>query len=320
MAEKAMEPNSVSALPRANAEPGRTLPWGRSRTAGFMKRALWVALGLMCLAAAWELLKYLVPAEGIEVAGVLVLPRTSDIAMPHVTEMFARLLEPVTGSADAQPLWEVVAAAAWFTLRLAAVGWSIGLVIGFGLAVAMQRFGLAKDAALPWVVLSQTVPLIAIAPLVRRWGTAVQFGAFSWENWMSVSVIAAYLAFFPVSIATLRGLESITSEQRDLMRAYGQGWWGEFRTLRIPASIPFVLTGLRLAAANAVVGAVVAEVSIGLRGGIGRLIVEFAAASGGDPAKPWTAIFGAVAVGLVAVGLVSLIGVFLRKYRRAELS
>ena len=75
---------------------------------------------------------------------------------------------------------------------------------------------------------------------------------------------------------------------------------------------------LRLAAAAAVIGTVVAEVSIGLRGGIGRLVIEYAQSAGGDPAKPWAPIFGAIAIGLVAAAFVSLIGLTLRRYRRSE--
>ena len=97
-----------------------------------------------------------------------------------------------------------------------------------------------------------------------------------------------------------------------LMRAYGVGWWRTFVTLRLPASVPFLLPALRLAAAAAVIGTVVAEVSIGLRGGIGRMVVEYAQSAGGDPAKAWAPIFGAVAVGLVAAGAVGLIGLALR--------
>jgi NitT/TauT family transport system permease protein len=82
--------------------------------------------------------------------------------------------------------------------------------------------------------------------------------------------------------------------------------------------VPYLLPSLRLAAASAVIGTVVAEVSIGLRGGIGRLIIEYAQSAGGDPAKSWAPIFGAVAIGLIAAGCVALIGYALKRYRRSE--
>ena len=143
-------------------------------------------------------------------------------------------------------------------------------------------------------MLSQTVPLIAIAPLVRRWGSQISIGGFERDSRYSVAIIAAYLAFFPVAVGMLRGLKSPDATHLDLMRSYGIGWW------RDPAPAPaarhgaLLLPALRLAAASAVIGTVVAEVSIGLRGGIGRLILDYAQSAGGDPAKPWAPIFGAI--------------------------
>ena len=119
-------------------------------------------------------------------------------------------------------------------------------------------------------------------------------------------------------VRLLRGLGAPDATHLDLMRTYGVGWRTTLLRLRLPASVPFLLPALRLAAAAAVIGTVVAEVSIGLRGGIGRLVIEYAQAAGGDPAKPWAPILGAVVVGLVAAGVVALLGVFLKTYRRGE--
>ena len=89
-------------------------------------------------------------------------------------------------------------------------------------------------------------------------------------------------------------------------------------SLRLPASVPYLLPALRLAAASAVIGTVVAEVSIGLRGGIGRLVIEYAQAAGGDPAKPWAPIFGADRCRAGGRRIRGLLGLTLRPYRRAE--
>ena len=88
--------------------------------------------------------------------------------------------------------------------------------------------------------------------------------------------------------------------------------------LRLPAAVPHLLPALRLAAASAVVGAVVAEVSIGLRGGIGRMLIQLAGQASSDPAAPWAPTFGTVVIGLVAAAGVALIGVTLRRFRRGE--
>ena len=283
-----------------------------------VRRVLLGVLGVVVLAAVWELYKALGPATGVVLGDLTVLPRTSDLAMPHVWDMVARLFRPVRSAGDDEMMWRAVLQASFFSLGVAAVGWLVGVVVGMLLAVVMQRFRTAESALLPWIVLSQTVPLIAIAPLVKRWGSQIEIGSFSWENWMSVALIASYLAFFPVSIGALRGLESPDVNHVELMRTYSVGWWATLIRLRLPASVPYLLPALRLAAANAVIGTVVAEVSIGLRGGIGRMIVEYAAAAGGDPAKPWAPIFGAVVVGLLAAGVVALIGLALTRYRRGE--
>ncbi|MET1052933.1 MAG: ABC transporter permease subunit [Mycetocola sp.] len=275
-------------------------------------------LGVILLAAVWELYKFAGPAEGVIVGETTVLPRTSDLAMPHVWVMIERLFEPVTSAAGSPPMWLAVLQASAFTLGVAGAGWLVAVVVGLLLALLMQRFRTAEQAILPWIILSQTVPLIAIAPLVRRWGSAIEIGEFSWENWMSVALIASYLAFFPISIGALRGLESPDTNHVELLHSYAAGWWKTLVRLRLPASVPYLLPALRLAAASAVIGTVVAEVSIGLRGGIGRMIVEFAAAAGGDPGKPWAPIFGAIFVGLLAAGLIWLIGLTLRRFRRAE--
>jgi NitT/TauT family transport system permease protein len=102
------------------------------------------------------------------------------------------------------------------------------------------------------------------------------------------------------------------------MRTYAAGYWATLLRLRLPAAVPHLLPALRLAAANAVVGAVVAEVSIGMRGGIGRMLIQLAGQGSSDPAAPWGPTFGSIALGLVAAGSVALIGVGLKNYRRGE--
>ncbi|WP_374100705.1 ABC transporter permease [Naasia sp. SYSU D00057] len=278
------------------------------------------ALGILLLAAMWELYKALGPEGGVVVGGLTVLPRTTDLAMPHVWDVLARLGQPVNSTAGSPPVWQAVLGAAAFSLGVAGVGWLVGVVVGMALALLMQRFRTAESAVLPWIVLSQTVPLIAIAPLVRRWGSQIEIGSFQWEGWMSVAVIASYLAFFPVAIGALRGLGSPDTNHVELFRSYAVGWWVTLWRLRLPASVPYLLPALRLAAANAVVGAVVAEVSIGLRGGIGRMIIEYAQSGSGDPAKTWAPILGAVLLGLAAAGFVALLGLALGRFRRGEVS
>ena len=289
-----------------------------SRYTAAVGRLVLGALGIAAVIAAWEGYKAVAPDTGVVIGGTTVLPRSSDIAMPHVWDMVTRLSDPVIGTIG-DSMWQTVLDAGLFSLRIAAFGWIIGVVVGFGLALVMQRFTIAEAAVLPWIVLSQTVPLIAIAPLVRRWGSQITIGGFEWQSEHSVAVIAAYLAFFPVAVGVLRGLKAPDATHVDLMHTYGIGWWRTLFSLRLPASVPFLLPALRLAAASAVIGTVVAEVSIGLRGGVGRLIIEYAQSASSDPAKPWAPIFAAIAVGLVAAGFIGLLGLALKPYRRTEI-
>lgn len=283
-----------------------------------IRAGLWGLAGIIIVVLIWEAYKLLGPADGVVVGGARVLPRTTDLAMPHVWDMLARLAEPVTRSATAQPLWIVIVLGALTTLGIAAVGWLVGLVVGIGLALVMQRWRIAEWGLLPWIVLSQTVPLIAFAPVVKSWGSRVEIGSFEWQDWMSVALIASYLAFFPIAVGALKGLQSPDRIHEELMHTYAAGYWSTLVKLRFPAAVPYLLPALRLGAANAVVGAVVAEVSTGLQGGIGRLLIQFAGQASGDPAKAWAPIFGAIVLGLVAAGSVALLGVILKNYRRTE--
>lgn len=273
-----------------------------------MRRLLWAAGALLMFAGLWEGYKLVGDPDGSVLFGVRVLPRADDLSMPHLADVARRLGEPELTGGD--PVWTVVARACLFTLGITAAGFLAGALVGLLLAALMQRFRPAERALLPYVILSQTVPLVALAPLIAGWGGTV------WPEWTTVAVIAAYLAFFPVAVGMLRGLQSPPAAGVDLMRSYAAGWWRTLVKLRLPASLPYLFPALRLAGAAAVVGAVVGEISTGVRGGIGRLIVEYAREATSDPAKVYTAMLGAAVLGLVVAGLVSLLELPLMRHRR----
>ena len=284
----------------------------------------WGVTGVLAVVVLWELYKYVGPDEGVTLgdtgdagSGQIILPRTHDRAMPHVWSMIGRLFEPTSGG-DSPALIVSVAAAAAVTFGIAVVGWLIGVTVGFGLSLVMQRWRLLEWGLLPWIVVSQTVPLIALAPVINAIGNQIDRSGTPWPQWLSVAVIASYLAFFPVAVGALRGLQSPDRIHLDLMRTYSAGYWPTLLRLRLPAAVPHLLPALRLAAANAVLGVVVAEVSIGMRGGLGRMLIQLAGQGSSDPAAPWGPIFGAVVLGLIAAGSVALIGVGLKDYRRGE--
>ena len=271
-------------------------------------------LALVAFVVLWEGYKLVGNPDGSVFLGVRILPRADDLSMPHLIDVLRRLGRPeLTGG---RPVWIVVLQACFFTLGITVAGFLAGAVFGLLLAVAMQRFRLIERGLLPYVILSQTVPLVALAPLVAGWSGRLSFGPYAWQDWMTVAVIAAYLAFFPVAVGMLRGLESPQASGVELMRSYAAGWWRTLVKLRLPASLPYLFPALRLAGAAAVVGAVVGEISTGTRGGIGRLIIEYAREATSDPAKVYTAMLGAALLGLVVAGLVSLLELPLMRHRR----
>ena len=270
-------------------------------------RRVWTfALALILVGAVWELYKVIGPEDGGTAFGWTILPRANDTAMPHVWEMFSRYGQPENRASDT-PILVVVLRGAWFTFRIALAGLALGTAVGLGLAVLMARYKVVERGLLPYLVLSQTVPLIALAPLVVSWGGRLHVGAFEWPRWLSAAVLGAFLAFFPVAVGTLKGLTSTPPASLELMDSYAASWRQTLFKLRFPAALPFIVPSLKLAATASVVGVVVAEISTGLAGGIGRLIIEYAREATSDPAKVFTAVFGAAALGLVMAAIVAVV-------------
>jgi NitT/TauT family transport system permease protein len=274
-------------------------------------------VGLVLICLIWEDYKWFGTAVDGKVFGWKLPARTDDASMPHVWDVLKRYTDPERRGSST-PIWRVVLEGAWFTFRVAMVGMIIGTLVGLALAIVMQRFVTAERGLLPYVILSQTVPLVALAPLVVGWGGQLSLFGLDWQPWMSVALIAAYLAFFPVAVGALRGLQAPAPESVELMDSYAAGWWHTLVKLRLPASVPYLVPALKLAAASSIVGAVVAEISTGTRGGIGRLIIEYSREATSDPAKVYTAMLGAAALGLVVAGLVALIDLALMRNRPRE--
>ena len=285
-------------------------------TRGF-RRALLFLLALGLVAAIWELYKVVGPQDGGTVFGWTLLPRANDTAMPHVWEMLSRYAEPERPGSST-PIAMVVLHGTWFTFRIALVGFAIGTTLGLGLAILMARFKVVERGLLPYLVISQTVPLIALAPLVVSWGGRLSIGGFDWPRWLSAAVMGAFLAFFPVAVGTLKGLTSTPPASLELMASYGASWRQTLFKLRFPAAIPFMIPALKLAATASVIGVIVAELSTGLAGGVGRLIIEYARQATGDPSKVFAAVIVTALLGLVMVGLVSLADVTLMRNRPRE--
>ncbi len=275
-------------------------------------------MSIALVAVLWEVYKVVGPEKGGKLFGAPILPRSNDTAMPHVWEMLSRYAEPEQRSPNSNLIWFVVLKGAFYSFRLALVGFILGSTIGVALAALMSRFKTMERGLLPYLVISQTVPLIALAPLVVSWGGKVQIFGFTWPRWLSASVLGAFLAFFPIAVGTLRGLKSAPAASLELMESYAASWKQTLFKLKFPAAIPFMVPAFKLGASGAVIGVVVAEISTGLKGGIGRLIIEYARQATADPAKVFTAVFGAAGLGLAMAGLVALADVLLMRNRPKE--
>lgn len=274
-------------------------------------------IGVALIAVVWEGYKAFGNAFGGTVFGWKLPGRTDDASMPHIhTILQAFTKAEVRGSS--RTVFEAVLGGTWYTLRLAVAGFVIGVLVGLALAMLMQRFTLVERAWLPYVVLSQTVPLVALAPLIVGWGGQLKIFGRQWEPWMSVAAMSAYLSFFPVAVGALRGLQSPKPQSIELMQSFAASWRQTLFKLRFPSAVPFLLPALKLAAAGSIVGAIVAEISSGTKGGVGRLILDYFQKATGDPAQVFTAFIGAAALGLVVSGLIAALERVLMRNRPKE--
>ncbi|HUC32253.1 MAG TPA: ABC transporter permease subunit [Ilumatobacteraceae bacterium] len=238
------------------------------------------------------------------VLGFKLLPRSSELAMPAVGDMLDEFGKPeVRGSGTS--VFEAVLAATFrsFTLALAAL--ALGSLVGIGVAVLMARFKVVQRGLMPYLVISQTIPLIALAPLTVTWGGEITIFGFEWEKWTSAVVLGAFLSFFPIAVGALRGFNSPAASSIELMDSYAASWFQTWRKLRLPAALPYLTPAMRLAGSAAVFGVVVSEISVGLTDGVGYLILSYLQEGTSRPAKVFTAVMGTVVLGLLMAALVA---------------
>ncbi len=227
-----------------------------------------------------------------------ILPRTDDINMPPIDDILAEFGEDPGGAGKAF-FWVLVDEGV-FTLREATVGFVVGVLIGLAIAIVLVRSRWLEQALMPYVIASQTIPLIAIAPIIVVWGRKnFDFMPWEWQDWMSVSVIATYLTFFPVAVNGLRGLQSPRPENMELMESYASTWWQTLWRLRLPAAVPFLFAAFKIAATASIVGAIVGEISAGVEGGLGRRILLEAQRYTTGPERLYVAVVGAAALGII---------------------
>jgi NitT/TauT family transport system permease protein len=231
----------------------------------------------------------------------------NDLNLPHIWTIWAAFFE--LDNAGDTYLSQLVRAGL-FTLRESVLGFFLGVSVGLLLAIVLVHVRTLERGLVPLLVASQTVPIIAIAPIV-----VVGLKA----GWFGVAIVATYLTFFPVTIAALRGMRSADPRAFELMRSYASDRRTVLTKLRLPASPPYLFTAFKIAATASVVGAIVGEFPAGIREGLGGSLLQAMQYYAFSPQDLWAAIAMCAIVGIVAfVAVVIAERLVLRNYRPTE--
>ena len=266
------------------------------------RTAMISVLLVVLLLVAWEGAKaigrathYSLPLGG----SAIDLSIANDTGMPHLGAIITSFAEPA--QRNGPPLASVLLNAAVVTFGRALTGFGFGGVLGFLLAIVFTHSRLLQRGLLPYVVASQTVPVLAIAPMVVVWMRQANLPDFA------VPVIAAYLTFFPVTIYTLRGLTSVAPNALDLMRSYAATRLQILWTLRLPNALPQIFTALKISATASVVGAIIGELPSGLQDGLGGAILNYNQYYSQAPPRLWATIVAAAITGILFFAAIAII-------------
>ena len=188
---------------------------------------------------------------------------------------------------------------AWVTLSSTLAGFTFGTLFGILIAVGIVHVKALDRSLMPWIIASQTVPILAIAPMV-----VVVLAAVNVTGLIPKALISTYLSFFPVAVGMVKGLRSPDPIQLDLMRTYSASPWQTLWKLRVPASMPFLFTSMKVAVAASLVGAIVAELPTGAAAGIGSKLLAGSYYS--QTIDMWAAL---IAGSALAAALVTIVGI-----------
>jgi len=279
-----------------------------------MRRALSILTVLAGIVAVWYLAAVWINAtwvyEQAERAGVTV---TFAELIPQTMAQERPLLPPPHQVAG--ELWQGIAGQAvtskrslvyhgFVTFKGTMMGFGLGILAGVLLAMAIVRYRVVEMSVMPWAVISQTIPIVALAPMIIV--VSNQMGLSGRD--LPKAIIAAYLSFFPVLVSMVKGLRSPDQMQIDLLRTYGASEMATFLKLRLPASMPYFFASLKVAIAASLVGTIVGELPTGAIEGLGaRMLIG---SQFGRPLDMWSALFAAAILAgllIVAVGFIERI-------------
>lgn len=269
-----------------------------------LRRSLMFGGLLVLILVVWEAVKFLggVPFRGVgaEVGAEVVWDPpfrwafANDLNLPHWFNIIAVLGQPVQRGSE-ESLLGYLLGAAFYTWREAFIGFVVGTLLGLFLATVFVHSRLLERAFVPYVVASQTIPIVALAPMI-----VFAFG----PSVASVVIIATYLTFFPVTIAMIRGLRSPDPRALELMRSYAASPWAIYWKVRLPASLPYLFTALKIAATASIVGAIIGEGPGGIPDGLGRAIINFNQYYITGPEKLWGSILVSALLGVVFFAII----------------
>ena len=272
----------------------------QSRIVSIAARVAVLGLVLVALWALWEGYRWLWIETGWTKPFVV-----NATTMPHLHDIVGALFEPIR---EGEPLLvERLFDAALFTAKEAAVGFAIGATIGFLLGAVIAHFAVLQRGVMPYVVASQTIPILAVAPIVVVGLGSVEIFGWTPTDWVRVSVIAAYLTFFPVTVNTVRGLRSADPEAVELMESYAASEWSVFWKLRVPAALPFLFSAFKVAATACVVGAIIGELPSSIQSGLGGWIINFNQYYALEPENLWATNLIAALLGIAFFLVVVLV-------------
>lgn len=301
------------------AAAGRPVIAGRRLSvAGRRRGAATFVLFVLLVLVAWEGAKFLggVPWRtpgGLPGASLLHNPPfrwpfANDLNLPHIWNIALAFGQPWQRGSD-QSLAGYLFGASLYTWREAGIGFALGAGLGLLLATIFVHSRLLERALVPYVIASQTVPIIALAPMI-----VFALG----QGVLSVVLIATYLTFFPVTIAMIRGLRSVDPRALELMRSYAATRFAIYRKLRLPASLPYLFTALKISATASIVGAIIGEDTGGIQAGLGRVITTFNQYYITGPEKLWAAIIAAALLGIAFFACIRVAEILVLRGRAAR--
>lgn len=231
-----------------------------------------------------------------------ILPRTmaqERPVLPAPHQVFAELWDTTVGKSITSKRSLVYHS--WITLSSTLLGFLMGTVLGVALAVGIVHFQTLDRSLMPWIITSQTIPILAIAPMI-----IVVLNAVGISGLLPKATISMYLSFFPIAVGMTKGLRSPEVMHLDLMRTYSASASQTFWKLRLPAAVPFLVTSMKVAISIALVGAIVGELPTGAVAGLGARLL--AGSYYGQTVQIWSALLMAAALAGILVSLVDVIG------------